>query len=261
MSIKIRVTHHEHGASGIRWMRIDRRVEPHRLFEVEVDVRLEGRFRTDEPEPEGVWPGPTELAERIRGIASGFREPSLESLGLTIGRELVADIVPASRAAVELAERRWLPASESGHAARAVGGERHTARVIVDAGGARVRSGLLELGLLQTGAGPDALVFGDRLRAVWDYRQTADVDYPASRSRVRDLLIEVFAKSDASTPRRILWNMGVGVLSAMPEIWRLELVLPQLPCRPFDGPDGSGAAFYVPMVEPAGRIEVVLERT
>ena len=242
-------------------MRVDRQVEPHRLFEVEVDVRLEGRFRTDEPEPAGLWPGPTELAERIRLVAVGLDAPCLESLGLAVGKALVDDVAPASRAAVELAERRWLPASDTGHGARMVGGERHTARVIVDAGGARVRAGLLELGLLQTGAGDGALLFGDRLRAVWDYRQTSEVDYPSARRQVRNLLIEVFARSDASTPRRILWDMGVGVLSSMPEIWRLELVLPQLPCHAVPGPDGSDGAFYVPMIEPAGRIEVVLERT
>lgn len=241
-------------------MRIDREVEPHRLFEVEVDVRLEGRFRSDRRD-ENAWPGARELAERVRTIAAEQQAPSLESLGLIVGDTLVREVGPANRAAVELVERRWLPVSEPGHAFRAVGGERHTARVIVDPGGSRVRSALLELGLLQTGAAPGDLVFGDRLRAVWDYRLTNDVDYLASRRHVRDLLVEVFAKSDASSPRQILWDMGVGVLSSLPQVWRIELVLPQLPCDAWPTPDGSTASFYVPTVEPAGRVEVVLERT
>ncbi len=263
MSAKIRLADHNYGSTGIRLLRLHRDSEPQGAFEVEVDVRLEGNhlpaFRQGD---DSQLLSTTELADRVRRVAAKQSGSSLEQLGLALGHHFVESVGPVSRAAVELAERRWLGVLEHDHAFRAVGGERHTARVIVDGGGTRVRSGVLELGLLQTGrpSSEEPPVFGDRLRAVWDYRLT-EVDYDEARRTVRDLLVGTFAEHESSSAHRMLWDMGCGVLSAMEAVWRIHLVLPQIPCRPWDLEEVEGASFFVPTLEPAGRIEITLERT
>lgn len=279
MSTQIRVTKNHYGKAGVRLLRLDRTSTPHRLLEMEVDIRLEGALTRAYTEGDNSAVVPTDtMKNTVYALARDRQPATIEEFGLRLGDHFVHQHGPITRAAIVLRETLWGPLGDAPDAFVGLGGEVRTTRVVVDGGGRRVSSGIEGLVLMKTSKSGFAgfprdeyttledtedRLFATRLSARWDYRDSSQ-DFAAERERVRGLLVDTFAGHESASVQHTLHAMGEAVLKALDVVWRIRLTMPnkhylKADLSPF-GLDNPNLVF-VPTDEPFGNIEATLERT
>jgi urate oxidase len=105
-------------------------------------------------------------------------------------------------------------------------------------------------------------LFATSLRARWKH-SAANASYPALRSKIRDILLNVFAGHPSKSVQHTLYAMGEAALTSVPEIEDIELTMPNKHYLLADlsrfGQDNPNEIF-VPIDEPHGTIEARLRR-
>ena len=105
-------------------------------------------------------------------------------------------------------------------------------------------------------------LFGTALRARWTTLRQRQLSPPCVR-RLREILLNVFAKHTSKSVQHTLYAMGEGVLANVPEIEDIELTMPNKHYLLADlsrfGQDNPNEIF-VPIDEPHGTIEARLRR-
>jgi urate oxidase len=144
-------------------------------------------------------------------------------------------------------------------------------------GTSSVRSGLENLVVLKTAGSEfngfikDSLttlpettdrLFGTSVRAQWKY-SSPNVPFANLRSKVRDILLNVFATHTSKSVQHTLYAMAEAALASVPEIEDIELTMPNKHYLLADlsrfGQDNPNEIF-VPIDEPHGTIEARLRR-
>jgi urate oxidase len=202
------------------------------------------------------------------------------------GEELIAFLLDrnsqVSAARVTLSEKAWEHLQTGGkpHPTTFVQSSREcqTAEIAVTRNGVpSVRSGLENLVILKTAGSEfvgfikDSLttlpqvtdrLFGTTVRARWNY-SSSRVPFVALRSKIRDILLSVFAGHTSKSVQHTLYAMGESVLANVPEIADVELKMPNKHCLLVDlsrfGQDNPNEIF-VPIDEPHGTIEARIRR-
>jgi urate oxidase len=158
------------------------------------------------------------------------------------------------------------------------GPELQTTVVVKEQGGAvQVSSGIDGLVILKTtnsaftGFIKDRLttlpestdrIFATRVTAAWDYAELP-ADFEQPRAKALAALLSTFAEHNSLSVQHTLYDMGTAVLSAVAQIARIKLTMPNLHCLLVDlnrfGQQNPNQIF-VPIDEPSGYIEAIVER-
>ena len=267
-----------YGKSGVHLVVVDRDAPQHTITDLMIDVRLEGDFTAAHVHGDNRALVPTDT---MRGTVYAFartqpvREP--EDFGLRLARHFVATVPSVTAATVTLRATPWRPVSGHQTAFVADASIVRTAEVRVDGDGPRVAAGLADVRIFKTAdsAFSDFLVddfttlaptedrmMATALNADWRYGHH-DVDWSASASAVRDLLLATFAEHDSASLQHTLYAMGETVLRERPEVTDIHLLLPNLHHLLVDlspyGLDNPNRVF-VATTDPHGVIEATVVR-
>lgn len=272
-----------YGKSRVRVMKVVRHETHHAMKEWNVRVLLHGDFETCFTAGDNSKILPTDtMKNTVYYLARESNAATLEDFAIELAQFLLADNPQASKAGVEIEEKSWKPMIIDGqpHATtyQLGGPELQTAEITMERGEAvKVTSGIDGLVILKTTKSaftgyiknaqttlPESTdrIFGTRATVAWEYLETP-ADYAAIRATALQTLLKVFAEHDSLSVQHTLYDIGAAMLSAVPQMARVKLTMPNLHCNLVDlsrfGQDNPNQIF-VPIDEPHGYIEAVIER-
>ncbi len=271
-----------YGKAETRLFRVNRDTERHTVRDLNVSSSLTGDFADAHVAGEQSNVLPTDTQKNtVFALAKKVGVGELEDFGLALARHFVDDVAPVTGADIRIEEYAWerIPVGADGHAhafTRA-GHEVRTTHVVLDEGGEHVVSGVHDLVILKSTGSEFAgfltdefttlaethdRVLATTLTARWTYAD-AGIDWSATYSSVRGVLLERFATVHSLALQQSLWEMGKGVLEKHPQLASIELVAPNIhhvaaDLTPF-GLANPGEVFHV-TDRPYGLIEVTVER-
>ncbi len=279
----ITLAENRYGKSRVRIAKVKRHPDRHDFREWTVEILLEGDFESCFVDGDNSRILPTDTMKNT--VYSLARNSSAECME-EFGKELIAFLMDrnpqVSAARVNLSEKTWehLHTGGKSHPTTFVqsSNECQTAEVAAGRNGVpTVRSGLENLVILKTaGSGfvgfikdslttlPEASdrLFGTAVRARWSYSSPTD-SFTILRSKIREILLSVFAGHTSKSVQHTLYAMGEGVLANVPEVADIELTMPNKHCLLVDlsrfGQDNPNEIF-VPIDEPHGAIEARIRR-
>jgi urate oxidase len=272
-----------YGKSRVRVMKVVRHETHHAMKEWSVRVLLHGDFETCFTEGDNSKILPTDtMKNTVYYLARESNAATLEEFAIEIVDYLVENNPQVTEASAEIEEKSWAQASIDGKphptTYRLGGAEVQTVEAVRKRNAKlKVIAGIDGIVILKTtksaftGYIKDKLttlpestdrIFGTRATVAWEF-----ADAPASYQKTRDTaittLLKVFADHDSLSVQHTLYDMGKAVIEAIPEIASITLTMPNLHCLPVDlsrfGQSNPNQIF-VPIDEPSGYIEAVIER-
>jgi urate oxidase len=272
-----------YGKSRVRLAKVKRHPGYHDFREWTIEILLEGDFESCFVDGDNSKILPTDtMKNTVYSLARTSSADCMEEFG----EELVANFLDrnpqVSAARVALSEKSWqhLHASGRPHPTTFVqsSGEYQTAEITATRNAApSVRAGLENLVILKTadsaftGFIKDSLttlpettdrLFATSVGARWTY-SSPGVAFVALRSKVRDILLGVFAAHASKSVQHTLYAMGESALANVREIEDIHLTMPNKHFLLVDlsrfGQDNPNEIF-VPVDEPHGAIEARLRR-
>jgi urate oxidase len=279
----IRLAENSYGKSRVRIAKVERHPDCHDFREWTVEILLEGDFDSCFVEGDNSKILPTDtMKNTVYSLARTSSAACMEEFGEELIAFLLKRNSQVSAARVTLSEKAWEHLQTGGkpHPTTFVQSSREcqTAEIAGTRNGVpSVRSGLENLVILKTAGSEfvgfikDSLttlpevtdrLFGTTVRAQWNY-SSPRVPFVALRSKIRDILLSVFAGHTSKSVQHTLYAMGESVLANVPEIADVELTMPNKHCLLVDlsrfGQDNPNEIF-VPIDEPHGSIEARIRR-
>ena len=275
----IEVGPNAYGKSAIRLVKVVRGETPHRVRDLTIAIALSGDFHAsyDVGDNTGVVATDT-MKNTAYALAGEHLTGSIEAFGLVLGRHfLAADLVHVAR--VSIAEHRWLPIGAAPDAFSRDGSFTRTAVVDVQASGAEIRGGFLDLSVMKTTRSAFAGFSRDRFTTLketddrimatkatvdWGYAAGADVDFDAAFDAIRATFLDVFADHHSPSVQASIWIVGKAMLERHAELTDVRMSLPNLHHWTVDlSPFAieNDREVYVATAEPHGLIEATVRRS
>lgn len=279
----IELAENNYGKSRVRLVKVKRHRDRHDFREWTVEIRLEGDFESCFVAGDNSKILPTDTMKNT--VYSLARNSSAECIE-EFGEELIAYFLgrnpQVSAARVMLTENNWEHLNIAGkpHPTTFMqsSNERQTTEVAASKNSRpTVTSGLENLIVMKTANSeftgfikdslttlPEATdrLLGTSVRAQWKY-SSPDVPFSSLRTKIREVLLSVFASHASKSVQHTLYAMGEAALARIPEIEDITLTMPNLHCLLVDlsrfGQDNPNEIF-VPIDEPHGTIEARLCR-
>jgi urate oxidase len=272
-----------YGKSRVRLAKVKRHSGQHDFREWTVDILLEGNFESCFVAGDNSKILPTDtMKNTVYSLAGTSSADCMEEFG----KELVAYFLDSnpqvSATRVMLSEKSWQHLLAGGKSHPTTFLQSSCECQTTETAAARnappsVQSGLDNLVILKTadsefaGFIKDSLttlpestdrLFATSLRAGWNY-SSPSVSFAALRSKIREILLNVFATHVSKSVQHTLYAMGESVLANVPEIEDIELTMPNKHYLLADlsrfGQDNPNEIF-VPIDEPHGTIKARLRR-
>jgi urate oxidase len=272
-----------YGKSQVRLARVKRHADRNDFREWTIEIWLQGDFESCFVAGDNTKILPTDtMKNTVYSLARTSPAECMEDFGKELAGFFLDRNPQVSAARITLAEKSWdhLHTNGKPHPTTFVqsGGEHQTAKVGAKRNGApSVSSGLENLVIMKTAGSafagfvkdslttlPEATdrLFATSVRARWTY-SSPNLSFPALRSKIRQLLLTVFAEHTSKSVQHTLYAMGENVLENVPEIDDIELTMPNKHYLLADlsrfGQDNPNEIF-VPIDEPHGTIEARLRR-
>jgi len=279
----ITLAENSYGKSRVRLAKVKRHPDHHDFREWTIEILLEGDFESCFVAGDNTRILPTDtMKNTVYSLARTSSADCMEEFAKELMAFLLDRNPQVSAARVALSEKSWdhLHTNGKTHPTTFVqsSGEFQTADVAAKRNGApSVRSGLENLVIMKTADSefvgfikdslttlPEATdrLFGTSVRARWNY-SSPTLPFAALRSKIRDILLNVFATHSSKSVQHTLYAMGESVLANVPEIDDMELTMPNKHYLLADlsrfGQDNPNEIF-VPIDEPHGYIEARLRR-
>ena len=279
----IALAENSYGKSRVRLAKVKRHADHHDFYEWTIDILLEGDFESCFVAGDNSEILPTDtMKNTVYSLARTSSADCMEEFGKELVTFFLDRNPQVSAAQVSLSEKSWqhLFANEKPHPTTFLqsSAECQTAEIAADRKGTvSVCSGLDNLIIMKTAGSEfagfikDSLttlpettdrLFATSLRARWKH-SAANASYPALRSKIRDILLNVFAGHPSKSVQHTLYAMGEAALTSVPEIEDIELTMPNKHYLLADlsrfGQDNPNEIF-VPIDEPHGTIEARLRR-
>ncbi|MGH9361814.1 MAG: factor-independent urate hydroxylase [Thermoanaerobaculia bacterium] len=273
-----------YGKQRVRLVKVERGTDRHVVRDLTVGVRLRGDFTAAHVAGDNSAVLPTDtMRNTVYALAAESPLGPIERFGARIAERLIRSGPEVAEAEVTLEERPWTRLEVDGAPhphAFAAAAERRTATVWRGRPGGWTAAGIADLVLLKTtdsafsGFRRDDLttlretedrILATRVAARWRYMTEAPaaVDYDASFTATRRLLLETFARHHSRSVQHTLYAMAESVLQARPEIEEVHLSLPNIHHIPFDltplGLENRNEVFLA-LAEPHGLIEATVRR-
>jgi urate oxidase len=272
-----------YGKSRVRLAKVKRHPDHHDFREWSVDILLEGDFESCFADGDNSKVLPTDtMKNTVYSLARTSSANCMEEFGKELAAFFLDRNPQVSAAQVDLSEKSWQHLLTGGKSHPTAFVQSSSERQTTEIAAARnatpsVRSGLDNLVILKTadsefaGFIKDSLttlpestdrLFATSVRARWNY-SSPSVSFAALRSKIRDILLNVFAVHASKSVQHTLYAMGESVLAKVPEIEDIELTMPNKHYLLADlsrfGQDNPNEIF-VPIDEPHGTIEARLRR-
>ncbi len=293
-SAAVRLGPSRYGKSRVRVAKVTRGADGvHTLRELSVDVLAEGEFEASFLAGDNALVLPTDtMKNTVYALAGRHGIEGAETFGELAARFFLERNPAMRRVELTLRETRWERLSVDGqphpHSFQAPGLGQPMARVAVARGASgggggfevEVESGIDDLCLLKTtGSGfehyrrddlttlpPTAdRILSTLLTGRWAYAGplASAAAYETANAAVREAMLGVFAREYSVSVQATLYSMGRAALTAVPELARITLRMPNRHYLLFDlGRFGIGNAneVFYPIDEPHGQIEATVER-
>jgi urate oxidase len=274
-----------YGKSRVRLVKVTRGPDRHDLFDLTVDVALEGDFAAAHTAGDNTGLLATDtMRNTVYALAQGHDDVGdLERYGMRLVEHFLAAGPTVTKARVRLAAHPWSRLTADGgpdpHAFQRGNGGDRVATVAGDAAGISVEAGIDGLVVLKTtGSGwagfhrdgytslpeTDDRIMATEVTARWTYRASAsEIDFTSSWEAVRSLVLATFGDHYSPSVQFTLHRMGDAVLEARPEVERISFSLPNKHHLLFDlsrfGLENDNEIFHA-TEEPYGLIEGTVER-
>lgn len=241
----------QYGKSEIRCFRVVRDSARHEIHDLNVSVALRGEFTGAHitGDQSNVLPTDTQK-NTVFAFAEKHGIGEIEDFAARLARHFVDQVAPVRVARVEIEEYPWARIDVAGvdhdHGFVRSGRDTRTTTVTVDGDDTRTVSGVRGLVLLKT-TGSEFRGFAkdeyttleettDRILATsltswWRYSRGdvhsgPDIDWAASHTGIRRVLMERFADTHSYALQQTLYAMGVAVLEAHPEVAEIGFSAP-----------------------------------
>ena len=273
-----------YGKSRVRLARVKRTSERHEFREWTVQILLQGDFESCFTEGDNSKILPTDTMKNT--VYSLARTSSAECME-DFAKELIDFVLgrnpQVSQAEVSVSEKAWehlRAGDKKPHPTTFVqsSGECQTTKLAcAQAGPFSVISGLENLVLMKTAGSAfegyikDSLttlpessdrLLGTAVEANWTYA-SADLAFDTVRSKIRTILLDLFACHASKSVQHTLYAMGEAVLKDVPQVDDIEIVMPNRHYLLADlskfGQNNANEIF-VPTDEPHGTIEARIRR-
>jgi urate oxidase len=279
----ITLVENSYGKSRVRLAKVKRHPDHHDFREWTIEILLEGDFESCFVGGDNSKILPTDtMKNTVYSLARTSSAECMEEFGKELAAFFLDRNPQVSAARATLSEKSWqhLYASGKPHPTAFVqsSSECQTSEIVAARHGTpSVRSGLKNLFILKTadseftGFIKDSLttlpaatdrLFGTSVCAQWKY-SSLNVPFANLRSKIRNILLSVFAGHASKSVQHTLYAMGEAALSNAPEIEDIELTMPNKHYLLADlsrfGQDNPNEIF-VPIDEPHGTIEAHLRR-
>jgi urate oxidase len=279
----ITLSENSYGKSRVRLAKVKRHPDRHDFREWTIEIVLEGDFQSCFVDGDNSKILPTDtMKNTVYWLARTSSAECIEEFG----KELLAFFLQrnpqVSAARVTMLEKAWEHLHTGGRPHPTVfveaSAECQTAEVAATRKDAlSIRSGFENLTILKTAGSefagfikdslttlPEATdrLLGTSVRARWKY-SSPGVRFVPLRSKIREMLLAVFAGHLSKSVQHTLYAMGETVLRNVPEVEDIELTMPNKHFLLADlsrfGQDNPNEIF-VPIDEPHGTIEARLRR-
>jgi urate oxidase len=279
----ITLAENRYGKSRVRLAKVKRHPDRHDFREWTVEILLEGDFASCFVDGDNSKILPTDTMKNT--VYSLARTSSAECIE-EFGKELLGFFLDhnpqISAARVTMSAKAWEHLHTGGRphptAFVLASSECQTAEVAATRNEApAIRSGFENLAILKTAGSefagfikdsltslPEATdrLLGTSVRARWKY-SSPGVPFVPLRSKIREVLLSVFAGHASKSVQHTLYAMGESVLGNVPEVEDIELTMPNKHFLLADlsrfGQDNPNEIF-VPIDEPHGAIEARIRR-
>jgi urate oxidase len=265
----------DYGKSRVRVAKVNRRDGHHDFTELNVAVRLQGRFAASYLEGDNSLIVPTDtMKNTVYAMAALHELDPPEAFGRALAQHFLSTHSHVSSVRVMMEGSTWNRidpfAFEHSEALR-------LADVDISRNDCTIHAGLDHLLMLKTtksafeGYLKDRYttlretsdrIFATSVRAYWRYSTTV-IDFNATMASCKKILTDVFAGHLSRAVQETLYEMGDAVLKAHPEIEEIRLTLPNKHYLPVNleplGLENKGEIF-LPTDEPHGLIEACLTR-
>jgi urate oxidase len=272
-----------YGKARVRLVQVKRHPDRHDFREWTVQVLLEGDFASCFEDGDNGKILPTDTMKNIvYSLARTSSAGCMEDFAKEIVDFLLKRNPQVSGAEVIVSEKTWQRLQTRGRTYGTVfvqsSGELQITNVTRRQGGAfLVSSGLENLVIMKTaGSGFEGYIkdslttlpetsdrlFGTAVQATWTY-SASDLVFASLRTKVREMLLTVFADHQSKSVQHTLYAMANGVFETVPEVEEITLSMPNRHCLLVDlslfGQDNPNEIF-VPIDEPHGYIEARVRR-
>jgi len=279
----IALAENSYGKSRVRLAKVKRHADHHDFYEWTIDILLQGDFESCFVAGDNSKILPTDtMKNTVYSLARASSADCMEEFGKELVTFFLDRNPQVSAAQVALSEKCWQHLHTGGKSDPTAfvqsSAECQTAEIAADRkGSVSVCSGLDNLIIMKTAGSAfagfikDSLttlpettdrLFATSLRARWNY-SSQNAPFPSLRSKIRELLVSVFAVHISKSVQHTLYAMGEAVLANVPEIETIELAMPNKHYLLADlsrfGQDNPNEIF-VPIDEPHGTIEARLRR-
>ena len=279
----IALAENTYGKSRVRLAKVKRHTDHHDFREWTIDILLEGDFESCFVAGDNSKILPTDtMKNTVYSLARTSSADCMEEFGKELAAFFLERNPQVSSARVALSEKTWQRLLNGGksHPTTFVqsSSECQTTEIVATRNDTpSVRSGLDHLVILKTadsefaGFIKDSLttlpestdrLFATSVRGRWNY-VSPSVSFVSLRSKIRDILLNVFAAHESKSVQHTLYAMGEAALASVPEIQDIELTMPNKHYLLADlsrfGQDNPNEIF-VPIDEPHGTIEARLHR-
>ena len=277
------LTRHSYGKSRIRLTKVTRLADRHEVRELTIEIELEGDFADSYTIGDNRLVIPTDTMKNVAyALAREHPLESIEDFGAAVASHFLANHSHVDQATVRLAEqpleRIRLDGREHPHAFCGKTLETRTSTVMRSRRGAARRVGpgravpaqIDRFGLLRVSARslhdasgrPRSDPGHDAQGRLALQRRLPSIGIDA-RARIRQALLETFARHQSLSVQQTLHAMGAAALEACPEIERITLVMPNqhrilVDLKPF-GLENANEVFLA-TDEPHGTISGTLQR-
>jgi len=279
----ITLSENQYGKSRVRLARVKRNSDHNDFREWTIEISLAGDFESCFIAGDNSKILPTDtMKNTVYSLARTSSAECVEDFGKELAAFFLDRNPQVSAARITLAEKSWEHLHTNGkpHPTTFVQSsvEQQTAEVATKrAAPPSIRSGFENLVIMKTADSaftgfvkdslttlPDATdrLFATSVRARWSY-SSPNLPFPMLRSKIRQLLLTVFADHTSKSVQHTLYAMGESILENVPEIDDIELTMPNKHYLLADlsrfGQDNPNEIF-VPIDEPHGTIEARLRR-
>ncbi len=272
----VRLGSNQYGKAENRVVRVYRDTPRHELRDLNVSTALRGSFEAAHIAGDQSDVLPTDTQKNTAfAFAKERGVGAIEDYALALARHFVSTVPAAEGARVQVEEYPWERIGD--HSFVRAGGGVRTAEVDVSAGTEVVVAGIKDLVVMNTTGSEFKGFLKDRyttlpetedrilatsLVATWRYQHVA-VDWDATYSDIRRLLLRAFAETHSLALQQTLYSMGEAVLEAVSDVAEVSFTAPNkhhflVDLSPFDL-DNPGEVF-IAADRPYGLIEATVLR-
>lgn len=278
----MKLSSNSYGKAGVRVLKVIRDGARHSIKELDVAVTLKGNFEASYTKGDNSAIVPTDtIKNTVQVLAHKYLGNETEEFGVLLAEHFVKTYSQVDVALVVLREQPWQRMTVGGethpHSFREAGAGIPVAKVSCAGRAITVTSGIDDLLMLKTtesgfeGFAKDELttlaetkdrIFATKLDGRWVYHNKP-ASYLDGNRKIIQAMMDFFAGAYSPSVQATLYEMGRAALTAVPEIERITLTLPNkhyllANLAPF-GVENRNELF-IPTDEPYGRIEGTVTR-